>query len=466
MLLISVSGLRGIIGEGLTAEMAVRYAEAFASTLDSGPVLVSRDSRPSGEMLRHAVIAGLMSAGLRVLDAGILPTPTCGFAVRSLRAAGGIQITASHNPAAWNGMKLIGADGAVLAATAGEQVRRHFEQGHYRRAAWDHIGTLQVPPAIGSAHLEGICEQVSVAAIAARRWRVLLDANGGAGGALGQQLLEQLGCEVVVHGGEMDGQFQHPPEPTPEHLAEVGPWVVHNQAALGLALDPDADRLALIDERGRCLSEELTLALAVEYLLRRRKGPVVINMSTSRVVEDIARRHHCPCYRAPVGEAHVVSRMRHVEAVIGGEGNGGVIAPQIGWIRDPFVAMAWILALLTEDNQPLSELVAQLPQYVMLKTRLPLKTDCLEQAYALMIQHWPQTHICRDDGLRLDADTWWLHLRPSNTEPIVRLIVESKTEQQARQLCEEVRQLLVPLDSDPTHWQTAMSSNSGKQEQQ
>lgn len=445
MLLISVSGVRGVIGNGLTAEVAARYAGAFASALGGGPVLVSRDSRPSGEMLRHAVLAGVMAVGATALDAGILPTPTCGFAVRQLRAAGGIQITASHNPPAWNGLKLIGADGAVLPAEAGTAVRALFEQGDCGHAAWDRIGTVQVPPEVGSAHLQAVCNEVSVATIASRHWRVLLDANGGAGGGLGRQLLEDLGCEVVLHGCAMDGRFEHPPEPTPEHLTDVAPWVVRHGAALGFALDPDADRLALIDEQGRCLSEELTLALAVEYRLRRRPGPVVINMSTSRLVEEVARCHRCPCYRSAVGEAHVVARMREVQAVIGGEGNGGVIDPQVGWIRDPFVGMAWILALLAEDDQMLSAVAARLPHFVMHKTRLPLHPSQLEDAYTRLLQHWPQTRICQEDGLRLDADDWWIHLRPSNTEPIVRLIVESTSADLTRQLCEEIQQLLAPL---------------------
>ncbi len=455
MLFISVSGVRGIVGESLTAEVAARYASAFASTLRSGTVVVSRDSRPSGEMLRHAVIAGLMEAGVTVLDAGILPTPSCGLAVRYHRAAGGIQITASHNPAPWNGLKLFNMDGAVLSSESGAAVQDCFHRNTLRRAPWNQMGQVQVPPDITPVHLEAVLDRVSVAAIASQRWRVFLDANGGAGGNLGRQLLAELGCEVVLHGGEADGQFLHPPEPTPEHLAEVAPWVVRNAAMIGFALDPDADRLALIDEQGRCLSEELTLALAVEYRLRQDKGPVVINMSTSRLIEDIARRHHCPCYRTPVGEAHVVSRMREVQAVIGGEGNGGVIDPQVGWVRDPFVGMAYILALLTAEKKTLSEMVAHWPHYVMHKTRLPVARSCLEEAYPLLTRHFPNARIDREDGLRLETEEWWFHLRPSNTEPLVRLIVESSSETQTQQVCQQVKELLAPLMHHPAAFQEA-----------
>ncbi|MCS7270649.1 MAG: phosphoglucosamine mutase [Gemmataceae bacterium] len=457
MVLISVSGVRGVVGEDLTAEIACRYAGAFAATLGEGPILVSRDTRPSGLMFRHAVLAGLLQTGVTVLDAGLLPTPTCGFAVRQYRAAGAIQITASHNPPDWNGLKLFGPDGAVLAPDLGELVRQRYQSAAIPHAAWNQTGTVRVPPDAGNAHLEAICDIVGVAAIVSRQWRVLLDANGGVGGVLGRQLLEQLGCQVSVHGGDMDGQFLHPPEPTPAHLAEVAPWVVRNQADVGFALDPDADRLALIDPQGDCLSEELTLALAVEWRLRQQKGPVVINMSTSRLVEDIARRHGCPCFRAPVGEAHVVAGMRAVQAVIGGEGNGGVIDPRIGWVRDPFVAMAAILDLLATEHKSLPELVAALPRYHMLKTRLPLPAEHLDAAYTVLRHHWPTAACQCDDGLRLDHHDWWLHLRPSNTEPIVRLIVESTHEQLAHELLEQVRQLLRPLNPD-NHESTAQPS--------
>jgi phosphomannomutase len=445
MLLVSVSGVRGIVGESLTAEVAARYASAFASVRDASPILVSRDSRPSGDMLRHAVIAGVMETGATVLDAGILPTPTCGLAIRHYRAAGGIQITASHNPAPWNGLKLFDADGAVLSFEQGAAVKEYFDRGMSRHAPWNRIGQVRVPPDILPVHIEAVLDRVRVAEIASQRWHVFLDANGGAGGNLGRQLLEQIGCEVTLHGGEADGHFLHPPEPTPEHLAEVATWVVRNQAMIGFALDPDADRLALIDEQGRCLSEELTLALAVEYRLREDKGPVVINMSTSRLIEEIACQHGCPCYRSAVGEAHVVSRMREVQAVIGGEGNGGVIEPRVGWVRDPFVGIAYILALLTAEQKTLSEMVAQWPQFVMHKTRLPIARSRLEEAYHILTHYFTQARVDSVDGLRLDAEEWWIHLRPSNTEPLVRLIVESPTESQTLQLCQQVKELLAPL---------------------
>lgn len=435
-LIVSVSGIRGIVGAGLTAEAATRFAAAFGAHANGGHVLVSRDSRPSGEMIRHAVIAGLLGAGCTVEDVGIAPTPTCGFAVRLLHAAGAIQITASHNPSPWNGLKMFGPDGAVLSAGEGAVVRGLYESGDFKRAAWNGTGTVRVPLDVAEEHAKAVLETVSVARIAGCGIRVLLDANGGAGGPLGSKLLRDLGCEVVEHGCDPTGEFVHEPEPIPAHLQEVAPWVERSGCAVGFVLDPDADRLALMDETGNCVSEELTLALAVKWRLAQNHGPVVINMSTSRIVEDVATDAGCPCYRAAVGEANVVGRMRDVGAVIGGEGNGGVIDPRVGWVRDPFLGMAFVLSLMARQQKPFSQLVAELPRYAMLKTKYEVSRERLPAAFAALIARWPDARVNTEDGLRLDGPDWWLHVRGSNTEPIVRVIAETPTEAQTRELCE------------------------------
>lgn len=436
VLLVSVSGVRGLIGNGLTADVAARFAAAYGSTIAGQPVVLSRDSRPSGEMLRHAVIAGLAEVGCAVLDIGIAPTPTAGFAVRQLTAAGGIQITASHNPAPWNGLKMFGADGAVLSAEKGAVVRGLYESSAFARAKWDGIGKTQPPPDVLADHARAVLDTVSVAGVAARGFKVFLDANGGAGGPLGTQLLHDLGCAVVQYECDPTGQFAHEPEPIPAHLTEVAPWVHQSESAVGFVLDPDADRLALIDETGTCVSEEVTLALAVKYRLKQAGGPVVINMSTSRMVEDIARDAGCGCHRSAVGEANVVGRMREVNALIGGEGNGGVIDPRIGWVRDPFLGMAFILSLMAEEKKPFSQLVAELPRYAMLKTKFEVPRDKVASSFAALEKEWPQARINREDGLRLDGPDWWLHVRGSNTEPVVRVIAEAPTEERARELCD------------------------------
>jgi phosphomannomutase len=445
VLIVSVSGVRGLIGNGLSADVAVRFAAAFGSTVAGQTVVVSRDGRPSGDMLRHAVIAGLLEAGCTVEDIGIAPTPTCGIAVRQLRAAGAIQITASHNPAPWNGLKMFGADGAVLSAEQGAHVRALYESGHFPRAAWNRTGTTRVPPDVLAEHEKAVLDTVNAAAIAEQNFSVLLDANAGAGGPLGSQLLHDLGCSVMEYECEPTGAFAHEPEPIPAHLTEVAPWVASSASRLGFVLDPDADRLALIDEHGNCVSEEVTLALAVKYRLRRERGPVVINMSTSRMVEDVAREQGCPCVRAAVGEANVVARMREQGAIIGGEGNGGVIDPRVGWVRDPFVGMAFILALLAEERKPFSQLVAELPRYAMLKTKCTLPREKLPAALATLEGNWPDARINREDGLRLDGPDWWLHVRSSNTEPIIRIIAEAATETQVNQLCQAAQTLVASV---------------------
>jgi phosphomannomutase len=436
-LIVSVSGIRGIVGQSLTPESACRFAAALGTYLKGGRVVVSRDSRPSGRMLRSAVFAGLTSAGCSVEDIGIAPTPTVGVAVRQMGAAGGIQITASHNPAPWNGLKMFGPDGAVLPADRGKQVQQLFEAGGIKYASWDGIGSVRVPPDILDEHLKLATDAVSATSVHAAGFRVLLDGNGGAGGPLGVNLLRQLGCEVVELACDADGIFVHEAEPVPAHLTDIGPQVERSEAAVGFVLDPDADRLALIDEKGRCVSEEVTLALAVKYRLGQKPGPVVINMSTSRVIEDLAREAGCECRRTAVGEANVVAGMRATGAVIGGEGNGGVIDPRVGWVRDPFVGMAMILTLMAETGQTLSELVASLPAYAMLKTKYTVPKDKLSAALDAIEKRWADAKVNRQDGLRLDWADRWVHVRPSNTEPVVRVIAESPTEAETKQLCDD-----------------------------
>jgi phosphomannomutase len=434
--MVSVSGVRGIVGRGLSADVAARFAAAFGSTVAGKTVVLSRDGRPSGEMLRHAVTAGLLELGCTVEDIGITPTPTCGFAVRQLKAAGGIQITASHNPAPWNGLKMFGPDGAVLSAEAGAVVRGLYESNDFARPGWDGIGTTRVPPDVQAEHARAVLDTVSVAAVAGQRFRVFLDANAGAGGPLGVQLLRDLGCDVIEHECEPTGRFAHEPEPIPAHLADVAPWVARHEAAIGFVLDPDSDRLALLDETGACVSEEATLALAAKYRLRHERGPVVVNMSTSRMTDDIAREAGCECHRSAVGEANVVGLMREVGAVIGGEGNGGVIDPRVGWVRDPFVGMAFILSLMADERKPFSQLVAELPRYAMLKAKYEVSREKLPRALAALEARWPDARVNRTDGLRLDGPDWWLHVRGSNTEPVVRVIAEAPTEARTRELCD------------------------------
>jgi phosphomannomutase len=441
-LIVSVSGIRGVVGSSLTPEAAVAFAAALATFTDGGRVVLSRDGRPSGTALRHAVLAGLLGAGCEVYDLGVAPTPTCGLAVRKLQVSGGIQITASHNPAPWNGLKLFGGDGRVLSAAEGQKVQDLFVRGPFRRAPWDHLGKVTDCLDAEEWHRNRVMDLVDGARIRSRQGRTFLDANGGAGGPAGRHLLEALQTRPVCLGCEADGNFAHEPEPVEVNLRTVCPRVAGAKADIGFVLDPDADRLALIDERGRYIGEELTLALAVRFRLSQKKGPVVINMSTSRVVEDIALQFGCPCHRTAVGEANVVDKMLAVGAVIGGEGNGGVIDPRVGFVRDPFIAMGLILNLLAETGRPLSDLVGQLPAYTIVKSKYTAERGRLPALFAALRKHWPEAKVNDVDGLRLDWENRWVHVRPSNTEPIVRVIAEASPEEEAQRLNAEVGRLL------------------------
>jgi phosphomannomutase len=443
MLIVSVSGIRGIVGADLTPAPALAFAQALGTYVGGGKVVLSRDSRPSGSVLRHAVIAGLLASGCEVHDLGIAPTPTVGLAVRRLGAAGAVQITASHNPAPWNGLKLFGDDGGVLSAAKGRAIKELFDAGRFHCASHDRLGSTCDCSQAQAWHRERVLELVNAAHIRGRGFHTLLDANGGAGGPLGTAMLEALaGSRPIVCGEQPDGQFAHPPEPLAENLGTILPRVAEAGADVGFVLDPDADRLAIIDETGRYIGEELTLALAVSCRLRQERGPVVINMSSSRVVEDIARRFAVPCVRSAVGEANVVEAMRANSALIGGEGNGGVIDPRVGWVRDPFIGMALVLDLLAETGRRLSEIVAGLPSYAIVKDKYEVSPDRLPRLNAALVARWPEARPNTLDGLRLDWADRWVHVRPSNTEPIVRVIAEAPAATDAERLCRAVGELL------------------------
>jgi phosphomannomutase len=441
-LIVSVSGVRGEVGVSLTPQVALAFASAFAAHVGGGPVVVSRDGRPSGVMLRYAVQAGLVAGGCEVHDLGVATTPTVGLVVKGVQAAGGVQITASHNPAPYNGLKLFGPDGRVLSAAVGAQVKRLFEQGAVRHVKWDELGTVRPYRQAEETHGDLVLQMIDGGRIRGQRFKALLDGNGGAGGPLGQRLLRSLSVETVAIHCEADGIFRHEPEPTAENLTGVCPLVKRNEADIGFVLDPDSDRLALIDETGRYIGEELTLALAVLSRQRKNQGPVVVNMSTSRVVEDIAAKFGQVCHRSAVGEANVADKMQQVGAVIGGEGNGGVIDPRIGYVRDPFIGMGLVLQLLTETGRRLSELVNELPAYTIVKDKYTVDAAGLPALYEALIRRWPEAKADHTDGLRLDWADRWVHVRPSNTEPIVRVIAEAPKAEDAKGLCAEVGKLL------------------------
>lgn len=440
--IISVSGLRGIVGEGLTPEVAIRYVAALAAECPPGRIVVSRDGRFSGEMLAKAVHAGLQAVGRDTIDAGIAPTPTLGILVRHCQAAGGVQVSASHNPAEYNGLKLFSAEGRVLPARAGQQILARFGSTPVAWVRHDRLGRADTLADPLTPHLEAVLATVDVERIRKKRFRVLLDSNHGAGGKLGRRLLDALGCQVTVLGEEPDGRFAHPPEPTAENLAGVLAEVVRAGADLGFCQDPDADRLAVIDASGRYLGEEYTLALCVAHVLRHRRGPIVANCSTSRMSQDLAQRYGVPYFRSAVGEANVVDAMLAQHAVFGGEGNGGPIDPRVGLVRDSFVGMAQILDAMAEREAPIGQLADELPRYHIVKTKIALDPGQVPAALASLEKQFADAKPDRLDGLRLDWPDRWLLVRPSNTEPIVRAVAEAVSAAEAAALCERAAEIL------------------------
>jgi phosphomannomutase len=425
-LIVSVSGLRGIVGLTLTPEVAVRYARAFVATLPPGPLVIGRDGRESGPLLAAAITAAVTAGGRDVIDCGVAATPTLGIAVREQAAAGGIQISASHNPAQYNGLKLFAAAGRVLTAAAGRAVLAAYDTGSYPAARPGRV--LEVDPT--ESHLRLVEQVVDVAAIRRHRPRVWIDCGHGAGSRVALPLLERLGCDVIAEGTQPDGRFEHEPEPTVENLAGLLPRIPQAGAAIGFFQDPDADRLAIADAAGRYLGEEVTLALCAEAVLAHAPGPVVVNCSTSGMTAAIAARLGLPCHMAAVGEANVVDLMLATDAVLGGEGNGGVIDPRVVLVRDSAVAMALVLARMCVGDRliPVADLAASLPQFVMRKTKQPLSPAIrgagLADVFDRIAAAFPGAATDRLDGLRLAWREGWLLVRGSNTEPIVRIVGE------------------------------------------
>jgi phosphomannomutase len=448
-LMISVSGMRGHVGTDLTPELVARHAAALGAwARESGKptVVLGRDARTSGPMFEHAAAAGLMSVGVDVIRLGIVPTPTVQLAVEHHHAGAGLILTASHNPIEWNALKFVGPDGIFLDADAGATVRRLAEVGP-PRAGWDGLGTVRSDPDAIARHLDLVLALpvIDVEAIRRRGFHVALDCVRGAGGGTMPALLERMGCRVSGINLETDGRFPRPPEPIPENLGDLGRLVRESGADVGFAVDPDVDRLAIVDEAGRAIGEDYTLALAVRAVLDARTGTdtpaVVVNLSTSLVVEDAARAGGARFVRAAVGEANVARAIRDEGAVIGGEGNGGVMYPALHIGRDAPLGVALILHQLARSGATVSELVNAAPRYVIVKAKGP-RGPALAPLYAALRERFPDADADERDGLRLAWGDRWLHVRPSGTEPIVRFIAEAPTVVEANALVEAGRQLL------------------------
>lgn len=449
-LMISVSGMRGIVGSDLTPELVARHAAALGAWAKAAgkPVIVlGRDARTSGEMFSHAAIAGLLSVGIEVIDLGIAPTPTVQMAVEHHRAGGGLIITASHNPIAWNALKFVGPDGVFLDQADGTAVRSLADSGPVR-SGWDDIGRVRRDPDAISRHLDAVLDlpQLDVGQIRKAGFRVALDCVRGAGGTTMPRLLERLGCKVEAIHLEVDGRFPREPEPIPENLGELADLVRSAGADVGFAVDPDVDRLAVVDETGVPIGEDYTLALAVRAVLHRlppgaEPPTVVANLSTSRVVEDAAVSGGARFLRAPVGEANVAQMIREEGALIGGEGNGGVILPALHVGRDAPLGVALILQYLADTGQTVSQIVATAPRYRIVKDKVPRGAD-LPAIYGRLRDRFPEAEVDTRDGLRLAWADRWVHVRPSGTEPIIRFIAEAPDDAAARALLASCRAAL------------------------
>ena len=446
-LMLSISGARGIVGESMTNEVASTYAHAFVSFLQEKlgrtPTLcVARDSRPSGPQLQQAVADAFVACGCTVTDLGVVATPTAGVMIHALNADGGVIVTASHNPTPWNGLKCLDGDGLAPSKEEATEIIRRFHGGVSLPAKEG--GSLVQNSQGHDTHIAKVLGVIEPQPIREKQFRVVLDSINGAGCEAGFKILELLGCDVLHLNGEPTGNFAHTPEPKEENLTELCDAVVKFDADVGFAQDPDADRLAIVDENGRYFGEEYTLALsALQWLSKNTNTSCASNLSTSRMIDDIASQFSCSSYRSAVGEANVANVMKDKDCSIGGEGNGGIIFPKVCWVRDSLSGMALILDLMRERNEKLSAIVNSIPKYEMLKRTIDLEDlggiPAIEKEIERLKVAYANENQNDSDGLRIDFDEGWLHVRPSNTEPIARVITEAKDSLTAYKLANRVQ---------------------------
>jgi phosphomannomutase len=433
---IGITGVRGIVGQTFTPEVAVGFSQAFGTYLDGGRILVCRDTRASGPMVRAATIAGLLAAGCGVIDLGISPTPSLQLAVTWLKADGGIAITAGHNPSQWNALKFVRGDGLYLNPTQAEELLDIFHQGEFAKATWD-----QIVPAIQhedpiAHHIELLKNVFDVEAIRHRRLKVAIDCCNGACSLLIPRWLQEIGCEVLAINDDPSATFPHAPEPKPQNMAQLSPVVTAGRADIGFAHDADGERLGIVTELGQPLSEELTFALATRIRLEQKRGNVVTNISTTSAIEQIAAAYGGTVVRTPVGQTYISEGMIELDSVLGGEGSGGVTVPELHLTHDSAAAVGLILDGLARDGRPVSKLVEELPQLTMLKHNFPVDPNRLYsvlQNFRVSVEREQLTYDLTD-GIRVVLPEGWVHVRASNTESMIRLIVEADDKANAHKL--------------------------------
>ncbi|HEX4053112.1 MAG TPA: phosphoglucosamine mutase [Tepidisphaeraceae bacterium] len=455
-LMIGISGMRGTVGGSLTPAVVCRMAAAFAAFLKGRDrskkqlrVVFGRDSRPSGIWVRDAAVAALVASGMEVVDLDIVSTPGVAMMVRHLDADAGIIATASHNPIEWNGLKFLNRD-AVAPPPADAQAIADLYQANGAEYAEVH---KLIPPRrdtqTHALHVKRVLDHVDVLGISSKRYRVVLDSVNGAGCVATATLLSKLGCQLIHLNATPDGRFPHEPEPTEKNLVSLSDEVRRHRAVVGFAQDPDADRLAIVDEAGTYIGEEYSLILCAKWLLSRRPGVAVANLSSSRMLDDVAAAHNSRVIRTPVGEANVVQAMLAHQAVVGGEGNGGVIDLRVVPGRDSLVGMAYVLQLMAGTGLSISQLVAQIPRYQIVKTKFPCRREDANRVVAALKSCYASEKIDVQDGIRVDWPDAWLHARPSNTEPIMRIIAEAPDRPTAEKIIGEAQSVAAATIQQP-----------------
>jgi phosphomannomutase len=435
---ISISGVRGVIGESLTPTLLTRFAQAFGTYIGGRTVVIGRDPRTSGEMVKQAVIAGLLSSGCRIIDIGMCPVPTIQLLVRHHRARGGIAITASHNPAEWNALKFIGEGGFFLNTGQARELLDIYHQGEYSRVGGAEMRGVAEVSGATDLHIERIMETLGPLPVREKKLRVVLDACNGAGSLVGPKLLEALGAEVITINVSPNGLFPRPAEPLAENLGDLCAAVKAQRADVGFAQDMDADRLAIVSEGGVAIGEEYTLLLATLQVLGKTPGPVVANLSTTSALQEVVERYGGQLFLSKIGEVNVTEEMQKQGAVIGGEGNGGVIYPRLNFARDSLVGIALILHLLAETRQTITELVSALPRFAMIKEKLVCPSDKIAVVLRMLRLEYAAYPMDLRDGVKVILPNGWFLVRGSNTEPIIRVIAEAEREAEARKIVDHV----------------------------
>lgn len=443
---VSISGVRGIIGSSFTPEVACKFAQTFGTYVGGGNVIVGRDPRPSGIMIQQAVHAGLLAAGCRPIDIGIQPTPTILLNVKQRHANGGIAITASHNPNEWNALKFVNKDGIFLNKIQAAELLDAYNQDNFTCVENQRIGSVIHAENAFDLHLAQLDRIINVEAIKRAKLRVAVDCCNGAASRFSKRFLEHLGCTCYSLFDDNSGIFPHPPEPTPQNVTALCQFIAKNDIDVGFAQDPDADRLVLIDETGSPIGEDYTLTLATKYLLNRspKRQTVVANLAITKAFGDVAEEAGATCLYTAIGEINVTEEILTQKAIIGGEGNGGVIMPAVHPCRDSFIGMGLILEAMAVRGKRLSDLLKEVPRYTMLKTKLAMSAAEAHHVLDILKRHpWgDDVTLNTIDGLRIDWPDRWALIRTSNTEPIIRFSAEAKDRQAAEELIQELYQII------------------------